>query len=273
MLLRILVAFAVFAAPLVAQVAPASSTGPAPAKPAHFQGQVVDTAGRPIRAAIVETDDPPKAVISDDSGFFRFAELPAGPITIRVKRIGFTGIEFQLRLPADSTVSIGVTLLPAAQMLSTIEVDANAEATHPQLATTGFYQRMRAGWGHMVTPEEIDKRRKAVPLASTFLQSVVGVSVKHGQTARGRGGAGGAIVMGKTAYGGDCAMNIIVNGSPVKLQDGETFDNYISISELYAIETYAHAPEIPAEYQQLLGNDFCGAVVVWTVSRMTLKKP
>lgn len=275
MLFRLIVVSAIVTSPVLAQVSPVTSTTPAPAKPSHFQGQVVDTAGHPIRAAIVETDDPPKAVISDEDGYFKFAELPSGPITIRVKRIGFEGIEFQLRLPPDSTVSVGVKLFPAAQMLSTVEVDAGAEALHPQLANTGFYQRMRAGWGHMVTPEEIDKRRKTVPGASSYLQDIVGVTVKHGQGGKGGrgGGGGGAVVMGKTAKGQDCAMNLLMNGQPVKLQSGETFDMYFSVDELYAIETYPHATEIPADYQQLLGNDFCGAVVVWTVSRMGVKKP
>jgi hypothetical protein len=130
----------------------------------------------------------------------------------------------------------------------------------------------------MVTPEEIDKKRKLAPGASSFLQDIVGVTVKHGQgglgrgrASRGGGGGGGATIMGKTPYGGDCVMNLLMNGQPVKLQDGETFDMYFSVNELYAIETYAHAAEIPAEYHQLLGNDFCGAVVVWTISRMILK--
>ena len=156
-----------------------------------------------------------------------------------------------------------------------MEVDAGAEAAHPQLAETGFYQRMRAGWGHMITPEEIDKRRASAPNASSFLQDIVGVKVAHGQGGRGRSGrggaGGGAIILGKTPKGDDCMMNFIMNGQPVKLQAGETFDMYFSVNELYAIETYAHATDIPAAYQQLLGNDFCGAVVVWTISRMTLK--
>jgi hypothetical protein len=268
MLRRILLAPFALCAPLLAQSAP-------PVRPAHFQGQVVDSAGRPIKAAIVETDDPPKAVVSDDSGYFRFSELPAGPITVRVRRIGFDGIEFQLRLLSDSTVSVGVKLLPAGQLLQTVEVDAGAEAAHPQLAQTGFYQRMRAGWGHMITPEEIDKKRNSAPGASTFLQDIVGVKVVHGQGGKGRSGrggaGGGAVILGKTPKGGDCIMNLIMNGQPVKLQSGETFDMYFSVSELYAIEVYSRAADIPAEYQQLLGTDFCGAVVVWTVSRMTLK--
>ncbi len=269
MIRRLLVSLAAAGSPLLSQSAPP------PSKPSHFQGQVVDTSGHPVKSAIVETDDPPKAVVSDDSGFFKFAELPAGPITIRVRRIGFEGLEFQLRLPSDSTVSIGVRLVPASQLLEAVQVDANAEALHPQLAQTGFYQRMRAGWGHMITPEEIEKRRKSAPGASSFLQDIVGIKVAYGQGGRGRtgrgGGGGGAMILGKTPQGADCMMNLIMNGQPVKLQSGETFDMYFSVSELYAIETYAHAAEIPAEYQQLLGNDFCGAVVVWTVSRMTLK--
>lgn len=270
MIRHLIFALAAAGPSLLAQSAP-----PAPPKPAHFQGQVVDTAGHPVKSAIVETDDPPKAVVSDDSGYFRFAELPAGPITIRVRRIGFEGVEFQLRLPPDSTVSVGVKLLPAAQMLETVQVDAGAEAAHPQLAETGFYQRMRAGWGHMITPEEIDKRRKSAPGASSLLQDIIGIKVQHGQGGQGRGGrgggGGGAIILGKTPQGKDCMMNMIMNGAAVKLQAGETFDMFFSLNEIYAIETYAHAAEIPGEYQQLLGNDFCGAVVVWTVSRMTLK--
>jgi hypothetical protein len=268
MLCRLLFASSAVCAPLFAQTAPT-------AKPAHFQGQVVDSAGHPVRSAIVETDDPPKAVVSDDSGYFRFAELPAGPITVRVRRIGFEGIEFQLRLPSDSTVSVGVKLIPTAQLLQAVEVDAGAEAAHPQLAQTGFYQRMRAGWGHMITPEEIDKKRASAPGASTFLQDIVGIKVAHGQGSRrgtGRGGAGGgALVLGKTAKGADCVMNLLMNGEPVKLAAGETFDMFFSVNEVYAVETYAHATEIPAAYQQLLGNDLCGAIVVWTVSRMTVK--
>jgi hypothetical protein len=270
MLRHLLCSSVLAAAPLLAQTAQT----PPPAKPSHLQGQIVDSAGRSVRSAIVETDDPPRATISDENGYFRFTELPAGPITVRVRRIGFSGTEFQLRLPPDSTVNIGVKLFPAAQVLEAVHVDAGAEAAHPQLAQTGFYQRMRAGWGHMVTPEEIDKRRKSVPTASSFLQDIVGVKVSHGQGGggrRGQGGGTGALILGKSPKGTDCMMNLIMNGQPVKLAAGETFDQFVSANELYAIEVYAHAVDIPGEYQQLLGTDFCGAVVVWTISKMTLK--
>lgn len=102
-LLPSFVAFAVGAAPLFAQNAPRE-------KPAQLQGRVVDSTGHPIKSATVETDDPPMLVVSNDSGFFRFASVPAGPIGIRVRRAGYVGVEFQLRLPPDSTVNFAVTL-------------------------------------------------------------------------------------------------------------------------------------------------------------------
>jgi hypothetical protein len=100
----------------------------------HLQGQVVDSAGRPIRAAIVETDDPPRATVSDDDGYFKLHDLPAGPITISVRHAGFDGTEFQLRLPPDSTVGIGVKLLRAALAVEVAPAIAAAE-TDPSLKT------------------------------------------------------------------------------------------------------------------------------------------
>ncbi len=96
--------------------------------PSHLQGQVVDSAGRPIRSALVYTEDPLYADLTDKKGFFRLSELPAGPITIRAERTGFVPIEFQLRLPPDTTVGIGLKLIPAAVRLGSIRIDSGSDA-------------------------------------------------------------------------------------------------------------------------------------------------
>jgi hypothetical protein len=244
--------------------APAFAQDTVPARPGHLQGQVVDTAGRPIRAAFVEIDDPPRAVLSDDEGYFHFRELPAGNITVRVRRIPFEEIEFQLRLPSDTTVSIGVKLLPAAQVLGTINIIANAEATHTMLAQTGFYQRQRAGWGRMLTPEDIFKLHNSATDASAYLRGVLGVTVQHPP--------GGAMVLGRDPRGNPCVMNLVIDGLRTRLNDGESFDEWLTRDEVYAMEVYIHAEFVPMEYQSLLGNDFCGTVVAWTKHRMQLKR-
>ena len=107
----------------------ASSQDTAPqAKQSQLQGQIVDSAGRPVRSATIETDEPARATVSDDHGFFRLKNLPAGPITISVRRAGFIGTDFQLRLPPDSTVGIGVKLMPDGNALgaATARVDTAA---------------------------------------------------------------------------------------------------------------------------------------------------
>jgi hypothetical protein len=102
-----------------------AQSAPSPIKLSHLQGQVVDSAGHPVRSALVESADPARAAISDDNGYFRLSGLPAGSVTITVRRAGFIGTEFELRLPPDSTVGIGVKLLAVAQPL---------EATRPDVA-------------------------------------------------------------------------------------------------------------------------------------------
>jgi Carboxypeptidase regulatory-like domain len=109
-------------------VAPPRALAQVAPKSANLQGQVVDSAGHPLRAALVETDDPARAALSDDKGFFHFAGLPAGPITIRVSHTGFGGTEFELRLPADSTVNIGVKLTHDVQELKPVNVTGTTEA-------------------------------------------------------------------------------------------------------------------------------------------------
>jgi len=96
--------------------------------PSYLQGQVVDSAGRPVRSAVVYTEDPLYADLTDKKGFFRLSQLPAGPITVRAERTGFVPIEFQLRLPPDTTVGIGLKLLPAAVRLGSMRIDSGSDA-------------------------------------------------------------------------------------------------------------------------------------------------
>jgi hypothetical protein len=96
--------------------------------PSHLQGQVVDSTNHPVRAALVYTEDPLFATLTDKNGYFRLGELPAGPIMVRAERDGFVGMEFQLRLPSDSTVGIGLKLLRAAKPFGKVRIDSGADA-------------------------------------------------------------------------------------------------------------------------------------------------
>jgi Carboxypeptidase regulatory-like domain len=95
---------------------------------AHLQGQVVDSAGHPVRSAILYTMDPPRATLSDKNGYFRLPDMQSGPVTLEVVRNGFVGIDVELRLPPDSTVAIGVKLFRARPAFGSFSVDSGGGA-------------------------------------------------------------------------------------------------------------------------------------------------
>jgi hypothetical protein len=96
--------------------------------PSHLQGQVVDSTNHPIRSAFVYTEDPLFATLTDKNGYFRFGELPSGPITVRAEHSGFMSIEFQLRLPPDSTVGVGLKLLRGETPSGKMQLDSTSGA-------------------------------------------------------------------------------------------------------------------------------------------------
>ncbi len=240
----------------------------------HLQGTILDPLDNPLAKVIIEIEEPAMATFTDESGFFRLRNIPAGARTIRIKKIGFDGVDFELDLRADSTVHIGVKLQPVAQTLGAVTVLTKEEESHPALAATGFYAQKRAGFGTLFTPEEIEKKKESVNDASSIFRDVLGVTLRRERT-------GGANLQGKPSGGGSiqkgvqlvCMMNVIKDGMLIKINPGETFDQIVSKDEVYAVEVYPRAEYTPAAYHVINGNDLCGTVVIWTVSHMTLKPP
>ena len=111
-----------------ATVLPPVEVRAAPVHSSYLQGQVVDSANRPVRSALVYTQDPLFATLTDKKGFFRLSALPAGAMTVRAERTGFVPIEFQLRLPPDTTVGIGLKLISAPPRLGTMQIDSGSDA-------------------------------------------------------------------------------------------------------------------------------------------------
>ncbi len=256
----------------LAPIALAAQAAAPTIKLSHLQGTVLDPLDNPLTKVIIEIDDPAMATFTDESGFFRLRNIPAGARTIRVKKIGFDGVDFELDLLADSTVHIGVKLQPVAQTLGTVTVLTKEEESHPALAATGFYAQKRAGFGTLFSPEEIEKKKESVNDASSMFRDVLGVTLRRERT-------GGANLQGKPSGGGSiqkgiqtvCMMNVLKDGMFMKINPGETFDQIVSKDEVYAIEVYPRAEYTPAAYHVINGNDLCGTVVIWTVGHMTLK--
>jgi hypothetical protein len=79
--------------------------------PANLTGVIVDANGRPLSRAVVSTESPARAAITNDSGYFEIRTLPATQIGVTVRKVGYGPLAFNLPLLADSTRRIRVTLV------------------------------------------------------------------------------------------------------------------------------------------------------------------
>jgi hypothetical protein len=211
-------------------------------------GSVADTSGRPIPYATVFVDDGRETAISSDSGVFRLPLMTAGPRSFGVRRVGYQPAFFELTMPADTTVQLSIKLIPVVQLLKEVTVEEKLQ--HMYLARTGFYERMKAGWGTYLLPEQIDRRH---PFDITdMLRGVNGVDVQSSQ--------GNTFALGR--YGGRfCVLSVYLDGVPFRL--GPEGLRAIDPSFIRAIEVYPRASSAPMRFQRA-GGGGCGSLVLWT---------
>jgi len=102
-------------------------------------GTVTDPADAVVpRAALIATElttGNVHTVSSDDSGLFRFNDLPPGPYTLRVQAPGFKALNLNgLDLPAGETRAVGKLVLQIGSLSDKVEV--TAESTPVQTASS-----------------------------------------------------------------------------------------------------------------------------------------
>lgn len=88
-----------------------SATIAAGKRPANLEGLIVNSAGRPLNNAIVQTERPSRVAITDSLGAFRIRMLPSDSMTISVRCRGYLPVIFGLRLFPDSTRRLSGTLI------------------------------------------------------------------------------------------------------------------------------------------------------------------
>jgi hypothetical protein len=85
--------------------------------PAGISGFVSDaTTGQPLPRVVVSTEDPARAAITNDSGYFELPTLPAKTVGLTARRSGYDPIGFRLPLLADSTRHLKLSLVPTSSL-------------------------------------------------------------------------------------------------------------------------------------------------------------
>jgi hypothetical protein len=235
---------------------------PAPRR-AALAGVIRDSLERPIPLAMVAVDGKDLSTVSDDSGRFHLAGIPAGTNDFTVMRIGFKALSFTTTLTPDTTLVIAIRM----RRIQTLEdVNVRAPSVSPRLARTGYYDRKKLGLGSFVTPERVDSLSH-LSTPAKLLRDVRGLEV--------RCGAGGCTVV--PTRGHEC-LQLIVDGAIIgdmNSDNSNQIDNVLTTGAVYAIEVYERPSIVPTEFQGMLPRKRsvltrkagCGVVVVWTRGR------
>jgi len=118
-----------------------------------------------------------------------------------------------------------------------------------------FEAHRHARYGSFLDPVDLAERKPALPS-----DALVGVPMVR-VTRRGDG----VVVLGRRTGRGECEMSLLVNGVPRRLMQPGDFDLLVGpVEHVRAVEVYARASDVPAEYIYESDMLQCGLVAVWT---------
>lgn len=236
---------------------------------------------------ISETGDSVASTLTDRNGRFSVSSSEPGSFTLLASALGYrqarVGV-FDLGTDGEMTIEFRVRAEPLPIDELVVRFSRNI-LEHP-LVSNGFVDRLERGFGHFITPYDI---QNAPARATTDLfRGIAGVIV-HAPHIRDIAiadsiGDGGGI----TSYVGDqirlqgaagsCTPAVFVDGIKIRYAWDMSIEALVSRESLDAVEIYRRPSEVPVQFgvtqvqdaglgrgEQVLGA--CGVIVFWTKRR------
>lgn len=230
------------ARPMRAQRAQGASVPPATAK---LVGTVTDTSGlRLSRAEVWLIAVSTLRAITNDSGQFELAGLPAGAITLGVRRLGYESATFSTTLKSGKTHRGTFPLTPSVQSLAEVKVQDTASSW-----LSVFEERRSMHRGSFITRREFEGEN--LRMASDILRRVPGVQIVPTRF-------GTAVQMTRGAGARKCTPQLYVHQTPYS----GNFDDFTP-DDIEGLEIYVGISEIPPDLITM-GKPICAAIVIWT---------
>jgi hypothetical protein len=213
----------------------------------QVSGVVKDSSGAAISGAEIVLRGSALRVESDDRGEFKLGKVPAGLLTLHVRRIGFRPDTVDLMVMAGQNVPAEVVVSRLAVQLQPVVV-LGRRGLSGRMA--GFYARKERGIGHFITREEIDRRNP--PNLTDMFRMVPGARVDSR-------GPGRTVIRFR---GSQCPPLTWLDGTP--LFAGEFDLDALSPRSLEALEIYSGPSSVPTEFLGTRGiSSSCGTIVLW----------
>lgn len=188
--------------------------------------------------------------VSNHNGAFRLATDEPGDYYVVARALGYrTVVDGVLVLGEGGRLPITFYIQP--RPIEMEGITATVERMERRLRSQGFYQREAQGFGHFITPEELEST--PVPYVEDLLQRLPGVYA---------GGGDGVLMRGNR--GGFCAPQVYLNGARVQPAgggEGVRVDDFLNVQDLAGVEVYTRMSSAPLQYSV---NNSCGLIVMWT---------
>jgi hypothetical protein len=222
----------------------------APQSQVEVKGIITDVSRAPIPSAEVAAltgSSVIRQTLTADNGSFTIANLPLGPVSLRIRRLGFEPRTLDLQLGPEALAPLDIVLKPRPAELEDVLIEVNDRKG--QLREFYEHKEQRHSFAKFLDQDDI---RKRAPLYSSELfRSVPGISIKaanyNGNTIRIRG----------------CQPMLWVDGQRVP---GAELDEVIPPDDIAGVEFYTSMAGVPAQYIER-ANRACGTVLVWTKKR------
>ena len=214
-------------------------------------GVVKDSSGARVPAVSVIVVKLGIQTVTDDSGAFRLDGLPAGPVILQLRRLGYVPAGIALTLVAAESRELGVVLAQAVETLEAVDVHANALRGK----MSAFNARRGRGVGTFITRDDIERRQPSK--MSQLLRYVAGVYVPQDNADMRPSGVGMRRAAGLSSQG-SCGAQLYVDGQ--HYPDGRLDD--FRPTEVEGIEIYKSASEVPAAFRSR--DTMCGVIAIWT---------
>jgi hypothetical protein len=244
----------------------------APAGAQVLYGRVTDAAdGAHVAAALISALDASGATvastISGTDGRFDLPLPAAGDFRVYVTRIGFrNGISPTVAVGAGERIGVDLALRTEAVALEAVEAQVRVTPPFRDVRARGFYDRMDAGMGRYLTREQILARNAG--RTSDLLRGIPDVRFRGGSRGTVPWVRGNAQRPQEKGYGTllGCVPAIYIDGIRRDLFWGLRLDDLVEPSEIWGVEVYRHASEIPSELPRDSVIRNCGAIVIWTIN-------
>jgi hypothetical protein len=216
-----------------------------------IKGLIHDSLGIGIAGVEITLDAGTRAFETDEQGKFELQKVPAGPLSLRIRRLGFRPDTIDLMVLAGQVIPLEVRINRLALVLAPVVVRGRESLTGWR---AGFYDRKEHGGGHFYTSTDIDNRNPAN--MSDFFRTVPGARVESTNS-------GFTKVIRFRGAQRNCWPLVWLDGSP--LGAGEFDLDNLNPRSIEALEVYAGPATVPAQFQSVRGTAYnCGTILVWS---------